>query len=268
MMTRHPRTAIPTSIVMRTASALAFGLLLHAGIAAAQSSIGAPGCQGDISTPRSIWRPAAATHVIQEFSESVLLAVPAGISTVTVELWGAGGGGGGGSAETYSVGGAGGGGGASGAYTRATIAVQPGKTYALVVGVGGHGGNGGSHAAGGEDGGASSVCDGQTVLVNAPGGGGGKAAQNNNTRGLGGQGRMAESSDSAPSALRRRGNDGSVGQDPLFEAAGTGGPGAHRVPGSVEPAGSFGGDGGAGESRPDPAGGGRPGGAGGVIVSW
>ena len=66
-------------------------------------------------------------------SESFI--VPAGVTSITVSVWGAGGGGGG--SDTNNSGGSGGGGG--GATTR-VIAVTPGDTFNYVVGTGGTGG--------------------------------------------------------------------------------------------------------------------------------
>ena len=59
---------------------------------------------------------------------------PAGVTRITVEVWG-GGGAGGTASGSGSVGGVGGGGG--GAYARSTITVTPGLTYNLYVGVAG-----------------------------------------------------------------------------------------------------------------------------------
>ncbi|PWB22195.1 T9SS sorting signal type C domain-containing protein [Flavobacterium sp. HTF] len=72
--------------------------------------------------------------------------VPAGITSITVECWGAGGGGGG--ARTYAAAG----GGTGGAYTRKTFTgLVPGTTYQYTVGQGGAGGtnSGGNGATGG-----------------------------------------------------------------------------------------------------------------------
>jgi uncharacterized protein YjdB len=57
--------------------------------------------------------------------------VPAGVTSITVEVWGGGGRGG---SRTSSSGAYGGGGG--GAYSRAVLTVNPGQTYAYVVGAG------------------------------------------------------------------------------------------------------------------------------------
>src|SRR3954468_12288300 len=64
--------------------------------------------------------------------------VPAGVTTVTVECWGAGGGGGG--AQTNANGSAAGGGG-GGAYSMQVITVSGGQSYTVTVGAGGNGGS-------------------------------------------------------------------------------------------------------------------------------
>ena len=63
--------------------------------------------------------------------------VPAGVTSVTVEMWGAGGGGG---AKAVSGSAGRGSGGGGGGYSRATIAVTPGSFLAYSVGAGGAGG--------------------------------------------------------------------------------------------------------------------------------
>ncbi len=72
--------------------------------------------------------------------------VPCGVTSVNIELWGAGGAGGGVLANTFP---AAGGGGAGGAYVRTdNYAVIPGKTYKIVVGAGGVGVSGGNGTSG------------------------------------------------------------------------------------------------------------------------
>ena len=63
--------------------------------------------------------------------------VPAGVTSVTVELWGGGGGGG---AKAVSAQAGRGGGGGGGGYSRATLTVTPGSFIAYSVGAGGSGG--------------------------------------------------------------------------------------------------------------------------------
>jgi hypothetical protein len=248
-------------------STLTAVLLFHNGVAAAQAAGEAIGCRKTSSAPPAIWRPPpTAAHGVQEFTQSALIEVPVGISTMTVELWGAGGGGGGGSPETYSEGGAGGGGGASGDYVRGTIAVRPGVIYAVIVG---KEGRGGAMAMPGQQGEDSVICTGDVPLLVALGGSGGQGAMNNSHGGQGGHARIADLTDTNTSGvLRRVGNDGAPGTLPLFEYRGWGGRGGSPVFGSVQPKGAFGGTGGAGEMRPDHAASGESGGAGSVILGW
>lgn len=56
---------------------------------------------------------------------------PSGVTSVTVELWGAGGGGGAGATLNSGRGGSGAGG---GEYRKSVITVVPGNTYTIVVG--------------------------------------------------------------------------------------------------------------------------------------
>jgi LruC domain-containing protein len=88
--------------------------------------------------------------------------VPAGCTRVKVKLWGAGGGGGGGSnlGDPTLIGGGGGG------FTTGLLAVTPGESLTVIVGVGGAG----SGFGGG--GGRSAIRRGSTELATAGGGGG------------------------------------------------------------------------------------------------
>jgi len=99
--------------------------------------------------------------------------VPAGVTSITVEVWGGGGGGGGGGWDNALSGGSGG----SGGYSSSIITVTPGTIYNIIVGVGGAAGSvaGCYHCAGaaGGDGSASSFKLGATTLVLANAGGGG-----------------------------------------------------------------------------------------------
>ena len=97
-----------------------------------------------------------AADVTQIFSTSGSFTVPAGVTKLTVEAWGAGGSGGEYS-SSYGPGSSGGGGG--GAYSRSLLNVTPGSSYSYVVGAGGasrppqsccaFGNNGGSTSFGG-----------------------------------------------------------------------------------------------------------------------
>ena len=166
-------------------------------IMAAQGAAGAAGAQGPAGSagaagtpgPAGSQGPAGATGPagpigqtgppgsgggfsgIQEFTQGGTFTVPAGVTRLLVEMWGAGGGGAGGS-EVFT--GAGGGG---GGYTRAIIAVSPVATYNIVVGAGGGEGAGGFYCCtdvSGTNGGPSQVIDSSSnVLASAGGGGGG-----------------------------------------------------------------------------------------------
>jgi hypothetical protein len=112
--------------------------------------------------------------------------VPAGVTSLTIKLWGAGGGGG--HRGGWGVNGSGFSGGAGG-FTVATLAVSPSQSLTVIVGGGGHGGNvnstaasygGGGRSCGGTDcvysaqgGGRSAIRSGSTELLTAGGGGGG-----------------------------------------------------------------------------------------------
>lgn len=99
--------------------------------------------------------------------------VPAGVSSVTVKLWGAGGGGGG-AGPSSAAGGAGGGGG----FIQTTLAVTAGESLDVYVGAGGGGGAAGPTYAGdgGGGGGSTRIARSGTTLAVAAGGGGGGAA--------------------------------------------------------------------------------------------
>merc|ERR1719382_1643139 len=91
-----------------------------------------------------------ASGTVQSFSYTSAdqtFVVPSGVSSVSVELWGAGGGGGehGNCAGRHNGDSAGGGGG----YTQGTLAVTPGETLTIVVGGGGQAGKGIASAYGG-----------------------------------------------------------------------------------------------------------------------
>jgi hypothetical protein len=99
--------------------------------------------------------------------------VPAGVTSLTVECWGAGGGGGRSSSTNTGRGGGGG-----GAYARSILSVTPGQIIAYTIGSGGTGGNLSAAA----NTGGSTVFGANLIL--AVGGGG--VADNVNTAGLGG----------------------------------------------------------------------------------
>jgi hypothetical protein len=103
--------------------------------------------------------------------------VPAGVTSITVQVWGAGGGGGG--ASGFGQAGSGGGGG--GGFAERTIAVTPGTFYPITVGAGGAGGAAGVT---GTAGGSSSF----STLAVATGGAGGIRSIASGSYGAGGAG--------------------------------------------------------------------------------
>ncbi len=128
--------------------------------------------------------------------------VPAGVTSITVKMWGAGGGGGflGGWTMGFS--------GGAGGFTQGTIAVTGGQVLTVIVGGGGvgafqynntttssYGGGGSACNAGGTDcryggqgGGRSAIRNGGTELMTAGGGGGGGASRNASISSYGGAG--------------------------------------------------------------------------------
>ncbi len=112
------------------------------------------------------------------FTTSGSWTAPAGVTSIQVEAYGAGGGGGYGGSSNKNGGGGGGGGG----YTRNTaVAVTPGTTYTITVGIGGSGGN----ASNGGNGTASSATF-NVVTVTGNFGFGGNSYTNGGNGGAGG----------------------------------------------------------------------------------
>jgi hypothetical protein len=107
-----------------------------------------------------------AQDTVETYTADGTFTVPQGVTTITVEAWGAGGGGG----TRTSDGEAGGGGG--GAYAKSVIPVVPEGSYPVVVGTGGNSGTNGG----------SSSFDGTTVVA----AGGIRGTNNNSTGGAGG----------------------------------------------------------------------------------
>jgi len=136
----------------------------------------------------------------QTFSTTTTWTAPAGITSVTVDMWGGGGGGSGGS--TAQVGGG------AGAYVHSTnVPVTPGHIYTITVGTGGGGGigsgavgaggtgytNGGNGSSdtngrGGGGGGSSAFTNDATTLIAAGGGGAGYNIGNGASGSSGGAG--------------------------------------------------------------------------------
>ena len=110
--------------------------------------------------------------IVETFTSSDTWTVPAGVTEITVEAWGAGGGGGNRTSNGYA------GGGGGGAYSRSAVAVSSGQSsYIVTIGQGGTSGvNGGS------------TIFGLSEVVAA----GGKSVSNNNQKGA--QGGLASES--------------------------------------------------------------------------
>jgi hypothetical protein len=130
----------------------------------------------------------------QVFNSSGTFTVPAGVTKVMVELWGAGGGGGGGgSSDTASTYGGNGGGGGGGGYVKDILNVSSGQSISVIVGNGGNGGPGGSgnlnypfhYGFSGADGGNTSF---DTMTAEGGDGGDGGNAGTHNGNGNGGSG--------------------------------------------------------------------------------
>jgi hypothetical protein len=157
------------------------------GLAGAQGPAGATGPAGPIGQTGPPGSGGGGFSGIQEFTQSGTFTVPAGVTRLLVEMWGAGGGGGGGfvggegcspnpfgGCYTYNIPGNQGHGGGGGSYTRTIIAVTPGSTYSVVMGTGGAGGAGdtGTGPADGGVGGTTEILDpSSSVLASAVGGG-------------------------------------------------------------------------------------------------
>ena len=210
------------------------------------------------------------------FESSGPFQVPAGVTSITVEAWGAGGAGGGSTNAGFLSGRCGGGGG-GGAYARSTLSVEEGQVLQVVVGEGGSGVSGGD----GDKGDPSFVgpdTDPGNALVLAAGGSGGKA----NTAGgkpAGGAGGQAGDSTGDPPVLS--GDPGERGATCFTSVSGAGGAGASGGgSGGASQGGAYvtadgnpgnapgGGGGGARTSQFDGARAGGDGAKGRVVISW
>ncbi len=148
------------------------------------------------------------SQISQTYNSDGTFTVPAGVTTVSVQAWGAGGAGGG---NTFTSDGAGGGGG--GAYSIAPALAVPAGTHTVTVGVGGTGNAG----AAGNPGTDSWFISSTTVL--AKGGAGGNPPVSGNG-GIGGAGGSAAA---GFGTTKFSGGNGGTGRD---NSTGRGGPGA------------------------------------------
>lgn len=160
--------------------------------------------------------------------------VPAGVTSLSVKVWG--GGGGGGAGGSAAAGGTGGGGG----YVSGNVTVTPGETLTVYVGGGGATGTRNTAGGGGGGGGYSSIYRGATPLAIAAGGGGGGGGRNSagNTGGAGGAGGGTNGIAGTTSGA---GGGGGAGTQSAGGAGGTGGTNAGSAGSSLT--GGLGGDG-------------------------
>lgn len=142
-------------------------------------------------TPLSLW-----AQTVQTFNTSGSFTVPCGVTSITVQCWGAGGGGAGDvSGGVYGSGGGGGG------YSAANIAVVPGTVIAYTVGTGGAGGAGNSNGAAG----------GSTTFSTVIAGGGGGGTVNGGVGGVGGVGTVQNGTNGSISTIFLSGAGGNAG---------------------------------------------------------
>jgi Glycine-rich domain len=149
------RPAAPHSSASSRAARTPHNLLFAAGLLGAPAITANPAEAGSAFTAVADYTAAG----------SYTFTVPAGITTLLVQFYGAGGGGGEGSTLR-------GGGGGAGAYVMSVVSVTPGDTYTIDVGEGGAGGTNGQ--AGGNGGDTSIIDPSGNVIVAAGGGAGGQ----------------------------------------------------------------------------------------------
>ena len=211
----------------------------------------------------------------QVFNASGNFIVPAGVSKLYVEAWGAGGGGGGGGGggNNGGSGGGTGGGGGGGGYFKDIFTVSPGNTLAVVIGTAGAGGSGGSMGGVGVSGnnGSSGISGGNTSFNGqiafggngGNGGNGGPAGGGNVNGGNGGAGGGGQGPLGQVGQFGQGGSGGTAGVGFGGNAAGGGGfggnPGGDKTPGG-------GGSGGVGQ--PTTGNSGSSGGVGRVVIWW
>lgn len=143
--------------------------------------------------------------------------VPAGVTSITVSMWGAGGGGGAGGTS-----GNGGGGGGAG-FVQSTLSVTPSETLNIYVGSGGGAGTyPGTSGGGGGGGGHSEINRSGINLLIAAGGGGGGGGDNSSTT-PGGAGGAGGGSTGVAGGASSNANGGGGGSTGSGGTVGTGG---------------------------------------------
>lgn len=140
--------------------------------------------------------------------------VPAGVSLITVKVWGAGGAGGSGSGNRR------GGNGGGGGYAKAVISVTPSETLTVDVGSGGSKPTVNTNS--GSGGGYSALRRGSTFLLQAGGGGGGGGTRGNTTGGAGAPGVALSGANGSAGSGTGPGGGGNSGNT-TTSTAGTGG---------------------------------------------
>ncbi|MCA9324891.1 hypothetical protein KDA23_02370, partial [Candidatus Saccharibacteria bacterium] len=181
--------------------------------------------------------------------------VPAGVTSVTVKVWGAGGGAGAGNNQSGSGGDGGGGG-----YAKSVLTVTPGETLNVVVGTGGAGAGG--NRRGGSGGGFSAVLRSSTYLIQAGGGGGGGGAEGT-SRGNGGNGGAGGGSNGVSGSNGGNSNSGGGGVRGTNSGGGNGGSAGNNGASGANGAANAGGDGGGSTGTCNASVSGNTGGAGG-----
>lgn len=150
---------------------------------------------------------------IVAFTNSGTFTVPCGVTSITVETWGAGGGGGRSTTNGRTTGGGGG-----GAYAKKTFAVNAGDSFSYSVGSGGSGSTGVKN-------GGDTWFDSATSLMAR----GGKGATNNAENGSGLGGGQLPAEPSVGDIVFKGGNGGNGNGTGLFYGSGAGGGAAHTA---------------------------------------
>lgn len=197
------------------------------------------------------------TTTTQTVAGNYNLTIPSGITSMTVEAWGAGGGG---SSGYYgNKGGAGGGG---GEYRSSSLTVTPGATYSYTVGAGGNGGAGGGTNSGTN--GTDTTFNTTTIIAKAGTAGTTSVAGSGGSGGTGVTGYSGGNGFLVGSGVNSGGGGGSSAGSLLAGVAAT------STTGATAPAnGGNGGTGGTGAPTPTAGSiGNNPGGGGGGGANW
>lgn len=202
---------------------------------------------------------------IREFSTDTIWTVPAGVTEITVEAWGAGGGGGGVDEGKNRIGAGGGG----GAYAKKVLAVTPNQVLNISIGTGG---TAGTRSTNGGNGGDSFVSFNSSDLVIAKGGIGGQSRTSSNSAPRGGAGGSVDESIGDLRTVGGKGENGSgtggsTGEGGNGANGGAGGA-ARTSRGNGNPGNSPGGGGGGGRDDDSNDRIGGAGGSGKIIITY